>query len=214
MARDVAGCEQMMRALVPGFPAVPEPELGEMRVGLAWLSDADPLVRARVEEAAALFGTVEPVALPFPEDTYAQFAFEAAGSHRDLYAAHRERYSENLQVKLDAAVLLTEDDAVRAARARERYREQVAEAIEGLDLLVTPTLEMVAPASGIGDLALRGRMIRLTYPFNATGAPALALPAGPAEDGLPASVQLVGRPGEDALVLAAGHALERALRPR
>jgi aspartyl-tRNA(Asn)/glutamyl-tRNA(Gln) amidotransferase subunit A len=43
------------------------------------------------------------------------------------------------------------------------------------------------------------------------GAPALALPCGPAEDGLPASVQLVGRPGEDAAVLAVGRALERAL---
>jgi Asp-tRNA(Asn)/Glu-tRNA(Gln) amidotransferase A subunit family amidase len=73
---------------------------------------------------------------------------------------------------------------------------------------------MVAPPRGVGDLALRGRMLKLTYPFNATGAPALALPAGPAEDGLPASVQIVGRPGDDAFVLATGRALERALNPR
>jgi Asp-tRNA(Asn)/Glu-tRNA(Gln) amidotransferase A subunit family amidase len=70
---------------------------------------------------------------------------------------------------------------------------------------------MVAPTTGIGDLALREAMIAFTYPFNATGAPALALPCGPAEDGLPASIQLVGRAGEDALVLAAGRALEGAL---
>ena len=211
MARDVDGCERMMQALAPGFAAASEPSLGDLRVGLAWLSEADPLVRARVEEAAARFGVVEPVALPFPEDTYPQFAFEAAGSHRELYAAQREYYSENLRAKLDLAVLLSEDDAAGAARARGRYSDQVAEATKGFDLLVTPTLEMVAPASGIGDLALRGRMIRLTYPFNATGAPALALPAGPAEDGLPASVQLVGRPGDDAFVLAAGRALEATL---
>jgi aspartyl-tRNA(Asn)/glutamyl-tRNA(Gln) amidotransferase subunit A len=43
------------------------------------------------------------------------------------------------------------------------------------------------------------------------GWPALALPAGPAEAGLPASLQLVGRPGDDALVLAAGEALEASL---
>ena len=54
-------------------------------------------------------------------------------------------------------------------------------------------------------------MIRLTYPFNALGWPALALPCGPAEDGLPASVQLAAPLGEDARVLAAGALLERAL---
>jgi amidase len=43
------------------------------------------------------------------------------------------------------------------------------------------------------------------------GRPALALPCGPAEDGLPASVQLVGRTDADSLVLAAGALLETAL---
>jgi aspartyl-tRNA(Asn)/glutamyl-tRNA(Gln) amidotransferase subunit A len=82
---------------------------------------------------------------------------------------------------------------------------------EHVDLVLTPTVGMVAPPTGIGDLALRERMIELTFPWSAVGAPALALPCGPAEDGLPASVQLAGRPGDDALVLAAGRLLERAL---
>jgi aspartyl-tRNA(Asn)/glutamyl-tRNA(Gln) amidotransferase subunit A len=80
--------------------------------------------------------------------------------------------------------------------------------MEDLDLVLTPTLTLVAPRLGIGDLALRERVIELTFPFNAIGAPALALPCGPAEDGLPASVQLAGKPGDDALVLAAGRLLE------
>ncbi len=72
-------------------------------------------------------------------------------------------------------------------------------------------MPMVAPPVGIGDLALRERMILLTRPFNVTGWPALALPCGPAEDGLPASLQVAARPGADALVLAVGERLERAL---
>jgi Asp-tRNA(Asn)/Glu-tRNA(Gln) amidotransferase A subunit family amidase len=44
----------------------------------------------------------------------------------------------------------------------------------------------------------------LTYPFDALGWPALALPCGAAEDGLPASVQLAAPQGADARVLAAG----------
>jgi aspartyl-tRNA(Asn)/glutamyl-tRNA(Gln) amidotransferase subunit A len=53
--------------------------------------------------------------------------------------------------------------------------------------------------------------VRNTLPFNALGWPALALPCGAAEDGLPASVQLVGPAGADALVLAAGERLAAAL---
>jgi amidase len=54
-------------------------------------------------------------------------------------------------------------------------------------------------------------LVKLTYPFNATGWPAAALPCGPAEDGLPASAQLAAPPGQDALVLGAAKALGRAL---
>jgi Asp-tRNA(Asn)/Glu-tRNA(Gln) amidotransferase A subunit family amidase len=74
-------------------------------------------------------------------------------------------------------------------------------------------MPIVAPPVGIGDLALRERMISLTRPANALGWPALALPCGPAEDGLPASVQIMARPGADRLVLAVGAALEEALAP-
>jgi aspartyl-tRNA(Asn)/glutamyl-tRNA(Gln) amidotransferase subunit A len=96
-------------------------------------------------------------------------------------------------------------------RARERYREQMAELTAQVDLVLTPTLVSVAPPTGIGDLVLSDKLIQLTFPWNAIGAPALALPCGAAEDGLPASVQLIGRPGADAKVLAAGRLLERAL---
>jgi aspartyl-tRNA(Asn)/glutamyl-tRNA(Gln) amidotransferase subunit A len=87
-------------------------------------------------------------------------------------------------------------------------------ALEGFDLLLTPTLPCVAPRigeGGVGDLGVREALISRTYPFNALGWPALALACGAAEDGLPASVQLVGRPGQDATVLAAGRLLEAAL---
>jgi Asp-tRNA(Asn)/Glu-tRNA(Gln) amidotransferase A subunit family amidase len=98
-----------------------------------------------------------------------------------------------------------------ARRRREEYRERAAEAMEGLDLLVTPTLAFVAPPAVEDDLEIREAVIRFTYPFNALGWPALAMPCGPAELGLPASVQLVAPAGEDARVLSAGALLERAL---
>ena len=85
-------------------------------------------------------------------------------------------------------------------------------ALDGLDLVLTPTLPIVAPPPrsrrGPGDLDVREALIRFTYPFSALGWPALALPCGPAEDGLPASLQIAGRAGADALVLAAARLFE------
>ena len=69
----------------------------------------------------------------------------------------------------------------------------------------------MAPPAFKDDLEIRDAVIRLTYPFNALGWPALALPCGPAEHGLPASVQLIAPAGADARVVAAAALLEREL---
>jgi aspartyl-tRNA(Asn)/glutamyl-tRNA(Gln) amidotransferase subunit A len=211
MARDVDGCVRMMDALVAGFEPAHVSGLGDLRVGVAWLEGAEPLVRAAVEEAAALFPNTVPLELPFADGTYEAFKREAAEVHGELFREHRELYGENVAYKLERALEVTDAEAETGARKRELYRERIAELTAAVDIVLTPTLEWVAPPAGAGDLALRERMIKLTYPWNATGSPAIALPCGPAEDGLPASVQLVGQPGADALVLAVGALLERAL---
>jgi aspartyl-tRNA(Asn)/glutamyl-tRNA(Gln) amidotransferase subunit A len=211
MARDVAGCERMMRALVPAFEPA-EVDVDELVVGVAWTELAEPLVRARVEAAAAPLPGARPIDVPLaPEAVYAVFQSEAAQVHEPLWREHRDLYGANVATKLERALRVTDAEAKRAARERELYRERIAGVMEGLDLLLTPTLTMVPPPSGVGDLALRNTLLRFTIPWNTVGAPALAMPCGPAEDGLPASVQLIGRPGDDALVLAAGRMLEARL---
>ncbi len=204
MARDVAGCERMMEALAPGFAPV-EVALADLRVGVAWTERADPLVRARVEEVAAGFERVE---VPWPDGVYPAFSREIVEVHADLYPD--DRYDPGIAHKMEIARAVSDEQVAAAKAERERYRERIA-ALD-FDLLITPTIPMVAPPVGIGDLALRERMIELTFPWNVTGSPALALPCGAAEDGLPASVQVIGRPGDDALVLAAGRALSARVR--
>jgi len=210
MARDVETCERMMSVVADGFAAAAPVDLRDVTVGLGWTEHADPLVRERVEDAATQFGTVRRLEPPFPDGTYPVFTREAAEVHADLWRDHRDAYGANVAYKVERAMQI-DDAAVQAAeQARALYRERMAELMADVDLLVTPTLSVVAPPAGIGDLVLREQLLRFTYPFNVIGAPALALPCGPAEHGLPASVQLVGRPGEDAFVLAAGRALGSA----
>jgi aspartyl-tRNA(Asn)/glutamyl-tRNA(Gln) amidotransferase subunit A len=212
MARTVADCEAAMVPLAPGFAPVSLSSLEDLAVGLAVHEEVDTLVRARVEEAAARFPQPRSLDLVYPLETEPLFMHEVAEIHRELYAEHADLYGEDLAVKIERCLGISDTAAAAAARAREDYRARTEELFEGLDLLLAPTLPSVAPPVGIGDRALREDMVRFTYPINALGWPALALPCGPAEDGLPASVQIIGRPGADGLVLAAGRLLESLVR--
>ena len=207
MARSVRACTGVMGVLA-GLADAP---LGGVRAAIAWTEHADPLVRARVEEAATVLQDVERVEFPLPGDLNPAFQAEAADVHRELFAEHANLYGDNVRRKLEAAFAVSEEDVEASRTERDAYRDRAADALDGYDVLLTPTMPMIAPPVGIGDLALRERMISLTRPFNATGWPALALPCGPAEEGLPASIQIAARPGADALVLAVGEYLERAL---
>jgi aspartyl-tRNA(Asn)/glutamyl-tRNA(Gln) amidotransferase subunit A len=203
MARTVEECVALLEAIAPTFTPAALGSLEEIAVATAWTDEADPLVVQRVREAAGHFPRSRPLEWPRPEIS-ALFMHEVADVHRELYAENGELYGEELAVKIDRCLAVSDSEAKRAEQMRVEYREGCLELLDGFDLLLTPTLQCVAPPTGIGDLALRERLIANTLPFNTLGWPALALPCGPAEDGLPASVQLVGRPGADALVLAAG----------
>jgi aspartyl-tRNA(Asn)/glutamyl-tRNA(Gln) amidotransferase subunit A len=212
MATTVSACTAMMRVLADGFEARELESLDELEVGVAWLDRADPLVRSRVREAAEHFPRVRPVEFPLPEGIGPVFMREVADVHRELFAEYADSYGDNVRTKIEPCLAVSDAEFERGLRAREEYRERCEAAWGGLDLLVTPTLGFVAPPLPVDDLVIREDAIRLTLPFNALGWPALALPCGPAEDGLPASLQLVGR--EDALVLAVGELLEALLEPR
>jgi aspartyl-tRNA(Asn)/glutamyl-tRNA(Gln) amidotransferase subunit A len=207
MARTVADCVRMMEALVPGFRIT---EFGDPKIGLAWADQCDPLVRARVEEAAAVLGA-QPIEFPRPDEVDPMFMREVADVHRDLFAEHADSYGANVRTKIERCLTVTDAEYEGAVQRRSEYRRQADDALDGLDLLLVPTLPTVPPPRDVDELSVRRSLIRFTLPFNALGWPALALPAGTAEEGLPASVQLVGRPGDDGLVLAAGGALESAV---
>ncbi len=212
MAGSVGACEDMLGVLVDGFEPMALDSLDELEVGVAWLDHADPLVRARVSEAAALFPRRREIDFPLAERIGPVFMREAADVHRDLFAEFADSYGDNVRTKIERCLTVTDGEYEAAVRAREEIAERAEQALDGLDLVLAPTLGSVAPKLPVDDLEIRADTIRLTIPFNSLGWPALALPCGPAEDGLPASLQIAGRPGSDALVLAAGKLVESLLR--
>ncbi len=213
MAPDVETCIELMQALVPGLAPAPLDSLGDLRVGVAWLETCDPLVRARVEDAVALIPGAEAVDFPLADRADAWvFMREVADVHRELFAEHADEYGANVRTKLERCFELTDGEVDAGLRARSAYRETAEQRLAGFDLLVTPTIGFVAPPADVDELEIRARAIRFTYPFDSLGWPALAIPCGAAEDGLPASVQIAGRAGADELVLAAGLLLASLVR--
>jgi aspartyl-tRNA(Asn)/glutamyl-tRNA(Gln) amidotransferase subunit A len=154
------------------------------------------------------------IELPLAPDNRADFMREVADVHRPLFLGNEELYGDNVRGKIERALRVSDADAAVAERERAEYSERMAEAVGELDVVVTPTLAFVAPPADIDELDLRGRGTALTFPFSSLGWPALALPCGVAEDGLPASMQLAAPGGADARVLAAGRLLATELAGR
>jgi aspartyl-tRNA(Asn)/glutamyl-tRNA(Gln) amidotransferase subunit A len=207
LASSVGGCERLLRVLAPELEPRELESLEELEVGVAWLDRVDPLVRERVAEAAARFPRRREIELPLAPANRADFMREAADVHRALFPGNEELYGDNVRGKIERCLRVGDAEVAASERERAEYRERFAEAVGDLDLLVTPTVPFVAPPADVDELEIRGGAISLTYPFSSLGWPALALPCGTAEDGLPASVQLAAPGGADSLVLAAGRLL-------
>jgi aspartyl-tRNA(Asn)/glutamyl-tRNA(Gln) amidotransferase subunit A len=213
MARDVATCARMLEVLAPGFEPRRIESLEEVSIGFAWTELADPLVGEGVTAVAELFPRRQALEFPLPQGVGSVFMREAADVHRELFREHAHAYGDNVRTKIERCLAVTDAEYEQALRALAEYRQRCADAVADVDLVLTPTIPCVAPPADIVELEVRDRLILFTYPFNCLGWPALALPCGPAEGGLPASVQLAGPEGADAGVLAVGELLERLLAP-
>ena len=142
------------------------------------------------------------------------------------YAIHeatlRERFSdygEAFRDRMALAVLTTGADYVQAMRLRRELVAEFATPMADLDLVITAAAASEAPIfDSVGKFAILERP-SLTMPFNVTGTPAMSVCCGYTTDGLPLAFQLASKPFDEATVLKAAHAYERAtpwrsIRPR
>ena len=94
----------------------------------------------------------------------AVFNREVADVHRELFAENADLYGEDVRIKVERCLAVRDSEVERAGRLRVEYRERAEEALEGLDLVLTPTLPIVAPplhrGAGPGDLDVRLALIR------------------------------------------------------
>jgi amidase len=108
----------------------------------------------------------------------------------------------------------------RLQNLRIVFREQVSRALQDYDLLLTPTLPLTAPRLLEGNPSFSeisgrtsGSLVYNTAPLNLSGHPALSIPSGADDAGLPTAVQLVAAHFDEATAFRAAFELEKALGP-
>jgi aspartyl-tRNA(Asn)/glutamyl-tRNA(Gln) amidotransferase subunit A len=135
---------------------------------------------------------------------------EAFAVHENWMRERPQDYGALARERLMSGAFVRAADYVNATRLRRKLADGFHALFEDVDVVVTAS--SMDPACRIDDPAA----VEYTYarqaraPFNVTGSPALSVPAGFSRNGLPLSIQLVGKPFDEGLVYRVAHAYERA----
>jgi amidase len=190
-----------MAIIAPGWRAVEPVFTGR----LGWIeTPGDAAIAALVRRAGAALGALEDVPLP---------SFDAA-IHAGMVVIGHETWqacghlTATGQVGLDVHQRLlrssqvTAQELADAEAVRARFSAEVDAALEGRDALVLPAIGYPVPSLlEAADASAALPITNTCRPFNLSGHPAIALPAGEV-DGRPVSLQLVGRKGQDEALCA------------
>ncbi len=207
---------------VPDYRAALREDLRGIRIGVArqFFEDGDhasAAVRAAIDAATGitrdLGAELREIRLSPPED------YGACGwiiLFAEAWAVHeanmRKRFNDFGKIMRNRVVLgafLSSADYIQAVRLRSALIREMDEAMADLDVIVTAVTPGEAPR--LDDAPSFASFQRpMTMPFNVTGQPALATRCGFSANGLPLSLQIVGKPFAEATVLRVAHAYERA----
>ena len=174
-----------------------------------------------------LGATVEEVSIPYLAMSAAMTArtmvvrAEALEYHERWIRERPGDYGEDVRRLLEQGMAVTASNYVRAQRTRALMLTQSESALEDYNVLVCPTCSITAPKIGEERIQLPGgetlnvlaALSAFTAPFNATGQPAIAVPTGLWPNGLPVSIQIVGRAFDEATILKVASAYEEARGP-
>jgi len=178
------------------------------KLGGYFLDCLDDQVRDRFDEALSrLHGLGVAIADVVLDDTntipttYVNIALpEAYAYHAKNLEYMGSEYSKGVRARLEMGREISAADYVRAQRDRAALRRAVDAILRQCDAIVLPTLPIPAPklfadtvTIGGVEQPLRSIMLRLTQLFNLTGHPAISLPCGDTDGGLPCALQLVGK---------------------
>jgi aspartyl-tRNA(Asn)/glutamyl-tRNA(Gln) amidotransferase subunit A len=183
-------------------------------------ADVDGAVRAMARTAESLGAAVTPVRVPDMEaiNTVARVILHSeASALMEPFLDRRDAFGADVLALLNQGRLLPATDYVNAQRLRRVMQTEFAKLWHNVDCLFTPTTPIGAPRIGEAMVDVGGRIedvrlttTRLVRAINLLGLPALSMPCGTAGNGMPAGLQIIGKPFSEATVLRISAALEAA----
>ncbi len=190
------------------------------RIGVVSEHEGDDLRRSvrqafhdvveRASNAGADIVDVSVPSLPFADDALMPvIAPEAAMIHEHWLRSRPEDYAAMTRSQLELGALCSAIDYVRAGAFRSKLLAEFDRVLLGVDVIVSPTVAWEAPAEDPVVAGDEGATeARRTGPYNLTGLPAVTIPIGSGEGGLPMGLQVAGRRMDDEGVLRVARALE------
>jgi aspartyl-tRNA(Asn)/glutamyl-tRNA(Gln) amidotransferase subunit A len=211
-----------------GLSYLPNIEGGVKGLKIAWspfFNDAEPepavldRTTKAVERFKALGATVEelPGLSSDANDTWNKLWWAGcAATHIDNFEEVKDLIDPGRIPLIELGRKLSGAEVAVLQTRRNRFYAKLSEYMRGFDLLITPSLARTAFKAG-DDVAdtLNGKPLKQStdwspyaHPFNLTGHPAISLPAGFDDEGLPIGLQIVGNFHDDTTVLRAAAAFE------
>ncbi|WP_265516934.1 amidase [Nitratireductor luteus] len=235
MARTAADCALALQAMagagradpftprrrIPANLARIDPLPRPLRIGLVrhwYADDAHPDVTAAVDRASEVFealgARMEPVTLAPLRDyqdcktvismseIHAAYSHFLQSSPQEMGALMRER--------ILPGSLIRAEDYLRALKWRRHLTHRMGMLLTSYDLLLTAGWLGTAEPNDPDGESTRAAQPLVTMPFSVTGVPAMAIPCGFSNAGLPVGMQIAGAHLSDRLVLSAAHAYQDA----
>jgi aspartyl-tRNA(Asn)/glutamyl-tRNA(Gln) amidotransferase subunit A len=136
---------------------------------------------------------------------------EGFAYHRSALLSRWPDYCASSRKRLSVGALTSGADYVQAQRVRRSTQRELAQLFETVDIVMTPTATVGAPPYDTDlkiDFHSLFRTAHTNY-WNCAGLPALAMPMGFTDNGMPLSVQLAGAAFEDRFLLGVGRSLQQ-----
>jgi Asp-tRNA(Asn)/Glu-tRNA(Gln) amidotransferase A subunit family amidase len=240
MTRTTADCALLMNVLaghdqadpassdepVPDFTTGLSKGFENLKIGIPtdhfFADSVDPEILAAVRTAIELMSSngAQIVELPMPwvgkgrAINLGVLIPEVVTVHEKMLSEHAELYTPAVRSRIQSGFNVPAIDYVRAQRARQWFNHQMAESMNQVDVLITPTVPIQTPTikdctPSPGNPGSGAELPMFTGVFDTTGQPSHTIPCGFTEAGMPIGMMITGHPFDEVTVLRAGNAYEK-----